>query len=169
MEDRLITFAGTLTYQEYKTFCYAHARKAALSGILIVWFAGFLINLTLLPWQYALLLAFLIALAANQFMRILAAFRYRQEFNSDRLSRENESRYLARENGLLIRIEGRLRTFYRWDDFIRVIERPELIVLYVSKNKVIIIPKRYFKSNDDLAAFRRLLSVRLPVKKRPEQ
>lgn len=77
---------------------------------------------------------------------------------------KQEIRYVANKDGLT-QTKGVSKVHYEWDDLISAYEYKDLFRVHVSKFLAIVLPKRFFKNDDDISEFRRLIRASMPEKK----
>ncbi|MCO7176505.1 YcxB family protein [Sporolactobacillus kofuensis] len=165
MDNEVMKFGGRLTYKEFKKFNHYHLKKIFQITFVAIWIICFLINLISMSWIPALVISLIITILAIILVRILLIFRVRNEFQSDRVLKK-EVQFVVHDNGVNILIENSI-TQYDWNDIISFQQyKEELFLLYVSKNKAIVIPRRYFSSVQDIQLFKRLISTNLSKKNR---
>jgi uncharacterized membrane protein (DUF485 family) len=165
-ENKGITFGGTLSAKEFIRYNFYHSKKFIILyfwlillmslGFLGIKFSGQGIALTLIGSLITVVIGIPI-------FCIVIYFRARKEFNSDQLIK-SEIQYVANDDGINQK-RGKSNSYFEWNDIISSYEDKELFRLYVSKNKAIIIPKRYFSSEEDLLLFKRLITKHLNLKK----
>ncbi|WP_369414031.1 YcxB family protein [Gracilibacillus salinarum] len=64
--------------------------------------------------------------------------------------------YTINNNGINQQV-GRSNVFINWNDIVKGYEHKEMFCLYISSSKAILLPKRYFASNDDKLVFKKLV------------
>ena len=93
----------------------------------------------------------------------LIFLRIRKEYNSDRMIK-SELSYTINKEGIKQKIR-RSTTYYEWEDIFKVCEKKDMFLVYVSRNKAILLPKRYFNLDDEIVTFKNLVRDRLTEKK----
>lgn len=93
----------------------------------------------------------------------LIFLRIRKEYNSDRMIK-SELSYTINKEGIKQKIR-RSTTYYEWEDIFKVCEKRDMFLVYVSRNKAILLPKRYFNLDDEIVTFKNLVRDRLTEKK----
>ncbi|WP_392389068.1 YcxB family protein [Gracilibacillus massiliensis] len=79
-----------------------------------------------------------------------------REFYSDHLATK-EIRYTINSQGINYQ-SGRSHVYIEWENIIKGYEHNDMFCLYISNMKAILLPKRYFESNDDISSFKKLIS-----------
>ena len=105
----------------------------------------------------------IIAAFAALFLSGLLRFRIRREYKSDRLIK-NEIRYMITNDGINQQVKSS-NSHLEWNDFIATFEHKDMFRLYISKHKAIVLPKRYFSSNEDRIYFKHIVEKNMPSKK----
>lgn len=82
----------------------------------------------------------------------MLAFRSKREFKSDKLI-QSEITYDVTTEGVHQQVK-RMSSFFEWSDFLKVQELEHMFLLYLSKNKAVVLPKRHFQTWDDINLFR---------------
>ncbi|MCO7125450.1 YcxB family protein [Sporolactobacillus shoreicorticis] len=162
MEKEIIKFGGRLTYKEFKMFNYYHSKKIVRIGFLTLWITVFLINLTSMSWIPSLIISSIIALLTMTLIKVLLNFRISKEFRSDQVLKK-DAQFVVHGNGVTI-LREKSKTQYDWNDIISFQQYKELFLLYVSKNRAIIIPRRYFNSVQESQLFKQLMATNLSKK-----
>ncbi|WP_113971468.1 YcxB family protein [Rossellomorea aquimaris] len=104
----------------------------------------------------ATLLLFLLA-------KVLLRWKGIKEFNSDQLMKR-EHTYHFDENGIT-QMRGRSTNYYEWADTLKVQGNKRMFLIYLSKNKAIPLPERFFKSHMDMDSFKKIVSDNMDSKK----
>ncbi|SFG85629.1 YcxB family protein [Sporolactobacillus nakayamae] len=162
MEKEIIKFGGRLTYKEFKTFNRYHSKRIVQIGFLTLWIIVFLINLTSMSWILSLTISLIIAILTVALIKILLNFHFRKEFRSDQILKKG-AQFVVNDSGVTILRENS-KTQYEWNDIFSFQQYKELFLLYVSKNKAIVIPRRYFNSVQESQLFKQLIAKNLTQK-----
>ncbi|TRM12177.1 YcxB family protein [Lentibacillus cibarius] len=107
----------------------------------------------------ALILSIIIFLVLKKMFKRQAI----KEYESDRLVK-NEASYTFSSEGINQQIR-RSNNFFEWSDIRLALEREEMFLLYVSKRKAIILPKRFFGSDDEFDLFKNIVSKNIETSK----
>ncbi|WP_407371398.1 YcxB family protein [Carnobacterium sp.] len=83
-------------------------------------------------------------------------FRVSREFKSDQLIK-SEIAYNISSNEIN-QVSKRFNSQYKWDDFIKMKVYKDMFLMYLSRNKAIILPKSFFKSDKDIQLFMEYIS-----------
>ncbi|WP_066190363.1 YcxB family protein [Gracilibacillus timonensis] len=71
----------------------------------------------------------------------------------------NKINYKINGSGITQIISPYTNTYFDWNNIIKGYENEDMFRLYISNNKAIILPKRFFKSKEDIMAFKQLISA----------
>ncbi len=103
---------------------------------------------------------FMLALVTTLLYIILVVaiifFRVSREFKSDQLIK-SEIAYNISSNEIN-QVSKRFNSQYKWDDFIKMKVYKDMFLMYLSRNKAIILPKSFFKSDKDIQLFMEYIS-----------
>ncbi len=162
-EQNDVYIKGTITYEDFKKYNLYHTKKGR-SGFFIfgVLFSLFLVlynidELLFLILPLFMIFSIIVTGLATLIITTAVRIRARREFNSDPFIK-SEIRYIINENGITQQISKRVNNYLEWDYILKGYELDDMFLIYVSKNKAIIIPKRFFASNDDLHALKKIIS-----------
>ena len=153
-----VSFKGKLTFEDYRKSSFYHSRNRFLKTLLILF-----ISYTLVFWGIytkrfdttAILLALSCSIVTEIFLIITTYFRIKSVFYSESLLKL-EQNYFANMDGISIKTE-QTNALYLWNDIIASKEYKDMFILQVSKIKAMVIPKRYFSSEDDIKCFKSLI------------
>ncbi|QST00982.1 YcxB family protein [Pontibacillus sp. ALD_SL1] len=165
MEDReSVTVSGTITLDEFKKYQAYHVRRINLSFffVLLVMFTLMFVSVIDAIWFVSIWFAALFALVpSGLFLLSVKVFnrnRAKKEFESDAVAHK-EMTYTFNEEG--VHQKGRRSdNYYEWSDFSSFQETPELFLLYVSKRKAILLPKRFFENQEQQEQFKTIVRER---------
>jgi hypothetical protein len=164
-----LTVRGTLTFNEYKKFASFHSRRwiiwLTLSTFILFFPLSiyFLYNpgdifsfegmaaIFLLSSIFSVIISGIFFLYAKAVIRIKAT----REYKSDQLIK-NEFIYTFSEDGINQK-RGRSINYIEWNEIVFVREYPPLFLLYISKNKAIVMPRRFFESNEEIKLFKQII------------
>jgi len=104
----------------------------------------------------ATLLLFLLA-------KVLLRWKGIKEFKSDQLMKR-EHTYHFDESGIT-QVRGRSHGYYEWSDMLKVKGHKRMFLIYLSKNKAIPLPDRFFKSHMEMDLFKKIVSENMDSKK----
>ncbi|WP_423190444.1 YcxB family protein [Alkalibacterium sp. f15] len=79
-----------------------------------------------------------------------------EEYKSDQLIKQMVN-YTFDADGMTQLIKSS-NNQYEWDDFFKARENKAMFLLYLSKNKALILPKRFFDSQKQIDTFKHLVS-----------
>ncbi|WP_044338835.1 YcxB family protein [Rossellomorea aquimaris] len=103
----------------------------------------------------ATLLLFLLA-------KVVLRWRGIKEFKSDQLMKRDYT-YHFDENGIT-QIRGRSTSYFEWTDILKVQGQKRIFLIYLSKNKAIPLPERFFKSQMDMDSFKKVVTENMDSK-----
>ncbi|WP_176557807.1 YcxB family protein [Sporolactobacillus terrae] len=162
MEKEVMKFGGRLTYKEFKTFNRFHLKRIVQISFITLWITVFLINLTNKSWIPSLTISLIIAILTILLIKILLNARVRKEFRSDQVLKK-DAQFVVYDSGITILRENS-KTHYDWTAISSFQQYKALFLLYVSKNKAIVIPRRYFSSVQEIQLFKQLIAKNLSQK-----
>jgi hypothetical protein len=154
--------AGTLTYNDYKKHNSYHIKKMVIGYFFFAFFILICMGLLRVSGPLYLIIPFISVIAgiiAGSITLLLAIgirIRGRKEFKSDTLI-TNEIKYTINNNGINQEINSKSNAFIKWEEILKGYEHGNMLRLYISRNKAIILPKRFFRSNDDLITFKKII------------
>lgn len=166
-----LSIKGTLSLEDFLMYNKYHSQKFikiyfifsffTLSALLIIQEMPQLLGASLLfsaivlipKFILALILSFLVILFVK---KIILKRQATKEYESDQLAK-TETCYTFSNEGVNQKVR-RSNNHYSWSDFQLSIELEEMFLLYVSKRKALVLPKRFFSSNDDIELFKRIVS-----------
>ncbi|MYL22049.1 hypothetical protein GLW04_19425 [Halobacillus litoralis] len=167
--EKEVLAKGNLTFEDYKKHNLHHHKKMMIGYFIFVFLVGlWLSSLFITGGLVAVipLYLFFSTLIACFFTLVLAGLlhlRVRKEYSSDQLL-QNELRYIINEDGINSKVR-KSNTYFEWNDFIAVLEHEDMFRLYTSKNKGLVIPKRYFSTKEDIIFFKKLVTRNMDSKK----
>ncbi|WP_064094146.1 YcxB family protein [Rossellomorea aquimaris] len=174
---RELSVRGTLTIKEYKKFSSFHTRGwikwLVLSTFLLIFpFITYILYnprdifyfenmaaIFLVSSTVSVSISILFFLYAKLIIRIKAT----REYKSDQLIK-NEFTYTFHENGINQK-RGRSITYIEWNDIVSIREYPPMFLIYVSKNKAIVIPKRFFELSEEIMLFKKIMNENVASEK----
>lgn len=148
-----IAISGTIKASDFVLTNMYHFKKALIRNtifvFLLVWMlfmllAGELISSVISQGILALIVSFL----AFFIWRVIIKRRALREYQSDQVI-QHKIRYIISNDGVHQQ-SIRSTTNYQWSDIRLALEYKEMFLLYLSNQKVIILPKRFFESHDDV-------------------
>ncbi|CAN7268805.1 YcxB family protein [Rossellomorea sp. LjRoot5] len=172
----VLTVRGTLTFKEYKKFSSFHSRRWVIWFTLstfILFFAlsiyflynpgdifsfGEMAAILFVSSTVSVFISVIFFLYAKAVIRIKAT----REYKSDQLIKK-EFIYTFSEEGIN-QNRGRSINYIEWNEIVFVREDPPMFLLYVSKNKSIVIPRRFFESIEELKLFKQIIRENVPSK-----
>ncbi|WP_066190361.1 YcxB family protein [Gracilibacillus timonensis] len=161
-QDIEIVAVGKITYDEFKQHHMYHVRKLLIGFFFISLFLEMCLCLVVNQMQISLLPVYLgISLLASGLLTYLLFIahqkRINKEFRSDLLATK-EITYTMNQEGIDYQAE-RTHIYVEWENIVKGKEYKDMFGLYTSTIKTIVLPKRYFKSDEDIMAFKQLISA----------
>jgi YcxB-like protein len=172
-----VSVSGTLTSKEYKKFSSFHTNKWVMWFVIstyILFFSllsyilyspgdifnfGEMASLLFVSSTVSILIALLFFLYAKGIIRFKAA----REYKSDHLIK-NEITYTFSENGINQK-RGKSINYIDWNEIVFIKEYSPMFLIYVSKNKAIVLPKRFFESDEQIKIFKNMIKENVPLEK----
>lgn len=154
---------GTLKLNEFQKHQFYHLRKFHL---LYFWFIVFLSSFALTffdpsEWLINLFISLGSSALAIGLLIILFRLRSKREYVSDNLL-QKEFQFQLTEDGILQTTEH-TSALFEWETIHSAHKNKKMYRLYVSKNKAMVIPERFFASKEDRERFEKLISSHIPI------
>lgn len=156
-----INVSGLLTLDDYKQYTRYHTKVRQLISFLIIFVVLILVNLRNLDTLdiatifFVFIFSVIFSGLLLLYMRFITMWRFTKEYKSDQLI-QREIHYTFNEDGV-IQQNGRSRSYIEWHDIRKGYEHPDMYLLYLSKNKAIVLPKDFFDDGEHRRNFRSLL------------
>lgn len=162
--NKEITLDVTLTPNDFIKYQFYHMRKFY---ILYFWMVVLIASLVLiiwypLYWEIWLLFSLFFAALGNMLMAVFLRRHLLKDFNSDPVTR-GEYKFRITDAGIeqkKIKSESR----FEWEDIRTVYRNKDLYRLYIARKRAIVIPARFFASEEDREAFEKIVSSHVPPK-----
>lgn len=160
-EKNTFTIESTLSLKDYKTFITYHQRISMLVRALLILAVLLYVGLDTWPTSplFVGIISLVLSLLGVVIMLKILHNQGRKEYESDQTVK-NSILYVFNSEGVQQK-KQKSNSYYKWTDINHVYERKEQFNLYVSKNKAIILPKRYFKSIEEIDLFKTILNENL--------
>lgn len=161
-EKNEIVAKGELTFSQYIKYNFYHQRTylAICTVIGFLFFMFFYNSFNIIGIDSFSIEIFMLTLVTTLLYIILVVaisfFRISREFKSDQLIK-SEITYTISSNEIN-QVSKRFNSHYKWDDFIKMKVHKDMFLLYLSRNKAIILPGNFFKSDNDIQLFMKYLS-----------
>ncbi|MBM7587638.1 hypothetical protein JOC86_004212 [Bacillus pakistanensis] len=167
-ENKEILISGTLNYKEFKKYFRYHTRKLVWGYFLfvVVLFLFLFRDSMFEDWfsvVFTLVLSFILSGVFTLILMFLMQMRVRKEYKSDQLIK-NQITYRISDEGIHQK-NGRSNAYFEWGNIISAHEHKELFLLYISKNKAVVLPKRYFNSSEEISSFKKVVGKNVLTKK----
>ncbi|KSU63674.1 hypothetical protein AS034_05350 [[Bacillus] enclensis] len=175
--SRELSVRGTLTAKEYKKFSSFHTSRWILwitISTYIVLFLGLIYiqynpgdifnfgdmaAILLISSTVSVCITALIFLYAKVIIRVKAT----REYKSDQLIK-NELIYTFSDTGI-IQKRGRSISAIDWNEIVSIKEFAPMFLIYVSRNKAMVIPKRFFESDEKIKLFKKMINENVTAEK----
>ncbi|NQD68452.1 YcxB family protein [Bacillus haikouensis] len=172
-----LSVSGTLTAKEYKKFSSFHTSRWILwitISTYIVFFPwliyilykpgdifnfGDMAAVLLISSTVSVCIAVMIFLYAKVIIRVKAT----REYKSDQLIK-NELIYTFSDTGIHQK-RGRSINDIDWNEIAAIKEHHSMFLIYVSRNKAMIIPKRFFESDEEIKQFKKMINKNVTSEK----
>lgn len=168
-----ISFSGKIEFEEYKKYNIYHSRKSYVVKFFILFISylamifglgvGYEIQsearriLYMTSISFVLSIMTILFLVLNLFRRVKKVF-----ISSNRVNLEQY--YTVVEEGIKCK-NDRGETIVSWEDIVKVCKYKEIIIVYTSIAQALVIPKRFFNSEDEFEVFQRIFKEKLPIGK----
>lgn len=153
-----LSLSGTLTLDDFIKYNYYHLNKTLKLYYIFCFIVLFLVFqipmsgnwLPIVIWAGfpSLLLSSLLYYAVKKMKRHQAI----KEYRSDQLIKKSITYRFSEEE--VIQVVRKSKNHFEWNDFLKAQEHVDMFLLYLSKNKAIVLPKRFFDSRNQLEHFR---------------
>lgn len=160
-----ISISGTLTYAEYKKSNWYHIRKIVFGGFVIVFLCLIMTFFDLISDSliFVTILSFITSGMISLLLVLFLFIRVRNEFKSDNINNSKVS-YEMDNKGINKKVR-RSNSYIDWSDIFVAKEDKDMFRLYISKNKAIVLPKRFFNSKEEINFFKTLIERNLNTNK----
>ncbi|MFS0788906.1 YcxB family protein [Shouchella sp. 1P09AA] len=161
-DNQEVTMAGTISYKDYKKYASMQQKKVVLGCFAIAMLLFILLILTLIEgtpnlieFMVILMFASIMSFFYTTILIILLRWRNRREYKSDQMIKKEVSVTFTAAG--VEQKSKRSIAHFEWGDFILVQEGKGLLLLFVSKNKAVIVPKRHFSSELEVMVLKKLI------------
>jgi hypothetical protein len=173
--ETLLALTGTLSLGDFKKFNALHTKRMVrwiTWGYFVFIFAVFAVSTAstiengfdvMLTTMFNLILSSIATILLFLLVKVTLRWKGIREFKSDQLAK-SEFTYEFHETGFT-QIRGRSTTCVEWSDIHAVRGNKEMFLLYLSKNKAILLPERYFNTNADIETFKDIIYEHMDPKK----
>ncbi len=167
MGNKPINIEGQLTYEEFKQYSRHHSRKVLTRYFLIVFLISimgvYFMAFDDLGWFLTISLPLSITYMGYITLKVVLKFFNKQHYDRNPMLKQ-KMKYMI--NAKSIRLTSdRLQSRYVWDEILSTTEYKDMFLLYVTKTSALILPKRYFKSKEEIGQFKGLLKEKIDPKK----
>ncbi|KGP73376.1 YcxB family protein [Pontibacillus yanchengensis] len=152
---------GILERKEYITHNLYHTKKSRilLSSLSLIMFGFLFSNAVSGDFFSVVFISLFIASFFSGALYLLTTvgikIRSSREYKSDPII-QREITYHFTDDGINQYL-GRSTTYLEWKEVLSIYEHKEMFQLYISKNKAIVLPKRYFQSSDEVNQFKHII------------
>jgi predicted membrane protein len=160
--EESVHISGKLTLEDFIKYNHYHLKNILkiyfVFCFIILFFvfqipmSGDVLLIILIAGIPSLLLSSLLYYFAKRLRKHLAV----KEYKSDQLIKQKISYTFNRDS--VIQHVRQSRSQYEWDDFLKAREHKEIFLLYLSKNKALVLPKRFFQTEAHMRQFKELVS-----------
>ncbi|SFE28075.1 YcxB-like protein [Lentibacillus persicus] len=173
-----VSVRGTLSFEDIKEFQIHHLKFLGIIAFITIFvlftpllfiamriiFLDILrVNLLFIQVVLALILSLIAATLMYFWFRLVIRFRSTSEYKSDQQIR-SEVIYTFCDDGINQK-RSNSNIYYEWDDVISIYEHQNMYLLYVSKFKAIILPKRFFETEDQKELFKQVVCKNITTQK----
>ncbi|MBU9722366.1 MULTISPECIES: YcxB family protein [Bacillaceae] len=159
-----LSIKGTVRLEDFTKYNDYHSKKTTNAYFFLFFFCYWAILLLLellmqdnflfyIPkWVLALIMSLITIYSVKKSIKKRAI----KEYESDQRIK-NEISYTFSNEGIN-QHAGLSNNFYEWREIYLAKEHEKMFLLYTSKHKAIILPKRFFELNDDMDLFKMIVS-----------
>ncbi|WP_078552038.1 YcxB family protein [Bacillus alkalicellulosilyticus] len=166
-----LSIRGTVSLEDFIKYNTHHLKKFTYSYFFFSFFVFWLMALLLeflMPDNLLFtipkaVLALIFSLILIYGVKKILKKRVIKEYESDQRIK-NEISYVIHREGIIQQLK-RSNNHYDWTDLHFAAEYEEMFLLYISKQKAIVLPKRFFESHDDISLFKELISKNIETSK----
>ncbi|UCZ53515.1 YcxB family protein [Bacillus shivajii] len=164
-----VTVSGALKLDDLLHHNRYHNKKFVLGYFLFAFILMFILSANAITGSLILVviingfIALLVAGTVTFIFIFLLRLKVSKEFKSDQMIK-SEMTYTVNEEGINQTLK-RSNTHYEWTDILSVYEQDVLFQLYVSKNKAILLPKRFFETKQERELFKDIVTRYITTKK----
>ncbi|RIW36070.1 YcxB family protein [Bacillus salacetis] len=175
LNKAVLNLNGYITKKDFINHNRYHFKKfqRIMFGILFILFIG--INLYYLRdveesigvkgflLFFGILISFIITSLLILWAKLVNRIRAGKEYTSDQLIKNEIFLTISPEE-----IQQKIRksvSYFQWSDILSVHEQKDMFRLYISSNKAILIPKTFFKSQDEIEQLRSLIKETMSKEK----
>ncbi|MBA2175984.1 YcxB family protein [Halobacillus locisalis] len=168
-EDKGVSVEGVLSFEEFKTYNHYHTKKLRRGFFIatLILFTLMIFNVIDAIWFTQLFWALVFSLIPAGFivgvMNLGVHRRSSKLYHSDPKLKKTMT-YAFREDGIHLTTE-KSYNYFEWSDLVSVYEYEEMFVLYVSKTKAIVLPKRFFETEKQQERFNQFVHERITISK----
>ena len=163
---------GTATFKEYDQSASVIRRKTLMIYVLLVivvlafifknTFFGTNAQSSFSMLIFAAIMAVFVAIGTS-LLFLLLKYRARKEYKSDPLTKKQQL-YVINDEGIAYAPGGSYVQFH-WDDFRKVQEYKNILILTILPQRFILIPFRLFESTEDIEATKEIIKRKVDSKK----
>lgn len=164
-----ISISGTLTYAVFKKYNWYHKRKIVIGYFVFAFlcfiyvFSNFVSGVWFLVYPIVIFLSLITSGIISLILLFLVFWKARQEYKSDKIIK-NEVSFVIDNKGINQKVRSSNANI-EWSDILVAKENKDMFRLYISKNKAIVLPKRFFISKEDIHTVKTLIERNLNSKK----
>lgn len=170
-EKKEVIAEGKLKYTEFKKYTKIHQKRSLLFYFIFLFLAATSILFYVLydteDFTYVLLFSSVLALTITIIMTgmlfVVLRVKSSREYKSDWILKK-EVFYTISKTGIYQKI-GKSHSLIEWKSILYVREHKDLFLIYLTKRAALILPKRYFESNEDVGCFKNMINKNLDTKK----
>ena len=172
-QSKELSLSGKLTLEDFIKYNHYHMNRGLKLYFAVCFLVLFLILQMPMSGSFFLILFFagIPALVLSSLLYVFARqVKKRQainEYKSDQRIKHTIS-YTFSTDGVR-QVVTKSDNHFEWEDFLELQEHTEMFLLYVSKNKAIVLPKRFFHSSGQMDDFRSKVSHNIAATKPEEE
>lgn len=165
--SKKLSFKGKLSYQDFKDFQLLHSKNKLLLQIVYLFVIFMVVVLFQSSFSTDLLpifipLGILVSVAGAFITKGISNYKYKSVFNSDKLL-QKEYLYTFDNDGISTDSEVGNGKF-KWNEVYQAKQNKKLHLVYIAKNKALIIPRSFFDSAEQIKELEILLRNNLSIK-----
>ncbi|WP_082234481.1 YcxB family protein [Halobacillus massiliensis] len=167
--NQKLEVSGVLTkgdYRKHSNYSRKKIKNIYFIGTLILFFIVIFQSLQgplLFVAGLTMIIALLLAMIMSFFFSGMISLRATRDYKSDPVS-QKEIQYIFRPGNIKQKLQNATRD-YKWTDITAAYEQEEMFQLYVAKNHAMILPKRFFASEEEVEHLRQLIEKHVTTTK----
>ena len=156
--NQQVSAKGIVNLKEFKRYNKYHVRKREMTCFflsLVLFFITFYVSMTgdfLSVIIFSILFSVITSILLTFVIKLINIRAAMKEYKSESKIK-SEMIYIFNSEGIRLKTESS-DALFRWEEIQRAIQKKEMFILYVTTIKAIVIPKRFFCTEEDIELFK---------------